>query len=278
MEAHPIYEKNRVFILDTTYTNKELIVNNHKPPFIITDYSNMWTTWTPYWLHVKKIEFGKHKVKYQFETQSLHRNSNIKFLAGEVTLKRKGEKWEIVKINYAPYDYVVPMDDECFTRTADCKETKLYPLKSNNNNPLFGNWQFMWDNEYIEVFISDDSIYHYSEFGFTRDLRYEIADSFLITYPSGEIPYKRTFTIINNNKIQIQDNYWVVDGNDTIITPVTYIMNKINNRKYCYNDVRCWSVWNEGLNCFIDSEDFIKFQNEFFKRSKKYMSKIEDNF
>jgi len=270
--SHPIYDENRVFILDTVYIDNELIVNENNPKFCITDLFNIKIGYINYWLLPTEIIFNGEKLKYSFKTQSLKWQDSTKYIQGVIKLQKDDGNWTIQKTDIEAYDFKEPKVIECYDSKIECTTDFNRPKKSKTNNSFFGDWQYLLDSIYYETFISDDTLYLYDELyrHAPYDLKYRITDTEFFIYRDDTTILKRSYQIIDKNKIRIYGDYEVIWQNDTSFFSNEYIMERIKKNEYKYSDVKCWGKWSTKYHCFIDSYDGLKYQEKFWERMLKY--------
>lgn len=271
---HPTYDSNDIFILDTVYVDKEIIINDFNPRFCITNFLFLKIGSVNYWLLPTDITLKGNSLKYSFITQSYKWQDSTEYIEGIINLKKINGNWIIRKTNIKPYQFKEQKEIECYNKIVKCTSDHKYKTRIKTNNPFYGNWQFLKDSIYYEVFFSDDTIYIYDEnLGHAPvNLKYKITDTDLIISYINNF-HKLNYQIIDKNKIRIFGSHKLIMQNDTSIFSDVYIIERIKNNEFKYSDVRCWGIKNANYNCFIDSFDGLKYQKCFIKRTIKYKNK-----
>jgi hypothetical protein len=272
LDNHPIYDTNRVFILDTNQFDREIIINDNSPKFIITNASDLKTGYVNYWLLPTEINLKGDKLKYSFKTQSFKWQDSTEYIQGDIKLKKENDVWTIQKIDIMPYDFKELEEIECYVKKVDCESSFDRPEKSRTNNPFFGDWQYLEDSAYYEAYFTDDTLYSYGELlGHSPyDQKYEITEDKFIIHGYDSTILTFNYTIIDKNTIRIFGENEIVWQNDTSIYSTDFTIERIKKREFKYSDVKCWGIWNQRFHCFIDSYDGEKFQEEFWKRMWKF--------
>ncbi len=271
-ENHPIYNTNRVFILDTNHIDTEIIINDNSPKFIITNASDLKTGYVNYWLLPTEIHLQGDKLKYSFRTQSFKCQDSTEYIQGDIKLKKENGVWAIQQVYIIPYEFKELKEIECYEKRVDCESSFDRPKKTRTNNPFFGDWQYLEDSAYCEVFFSDDTLYSYGEdLGHSLyDQKYEITGNKIIINRYDSTTLTLNYSIIDKNIIWIFGENEIVWQNDTTIYSTDFTIERIKKREFKYSDVECWGIWNSKYHCFVDSYDGVKFQEEFWKRMWKY--------
>lgn len=273
-QLHPIYDSNDIFILDTVYVDKEIIINDFKPRFYITNLLFLETGAINYWLLPTYISIKRNNLKYSFITQSNEWQDSTDYIEGIINLKKINGNWIIRKTNINHYQFEKPKEIECYNKIIKCSSNPKYKTRIKTNNPFYGNWQFLKDSIYYEVFFSDDSLYFYDEhLGHAPvSLKYNKTDTNIIISNINNF-HKLNYQIIDKNKIRIFGSYKSIIQNDTSTFSDDYIIERIKNYEFKYSDVRCWGILNTNYHCFIDSYDGLRFHKCFMKRAIKYKNK-----
>jgi hypothetical protein len=274
-EKHPVFSNNRIFIFDTTFIERELIINDFTPKFNVTNFYNLQTGYINYWLRPTHIKIKKNIISYRFKTESFRWQDSTNYIIGILKIKTRNNDWEIINKNIHSYEFIEPRDLECYEKLVECKSSKNIPKSTNKNNPLFGNWQYLKDSIYYEIFFTDDSIFHYNEIaerGF-YDLKYEINDSIITIFWPNNNTYHLNYKILNENNIYLHGENKYISDNDTNRFYESYIMESIDSKGFKLSDVRCWGFRNEKYNCFVESYDSQHYSDAFYRRMSQYKRK-----
>lgn len=273
-ESHPIYTKDRIFILDTTFVNKEIIYNKNKPKFSITNYQALNTSYVNYWLTPINIEIKNNKAIYEFQTQALNYLELHNYIKGKIVLKKNNNCWIVKNTKIENYEFTKPKDLECFEKFVECISNFNRPRKSKTKNPFFGNWQSLSGNLYFEYFFTDDSIFEFNEVieqGF-YDAGYEVRNSILVIKRQDNSVLILKYEFISKEKIHLYEKN-VPQKNDTNSVHIDFTIEKIKSRKYTLNKVKCWGVYNKNFDCYVYSTDYLRYRDAFYRRMSKYKEK-----
>lgn len=270
-ESHPVYDVDWVLILDTTFINDRVITNDLVINFIATNLNEMEISCINYWISPKRIYQNKNQLIYEFKTESLRLQDSTEYIEGSLTFKKVKNEWDLIKTEIRPYEFKEPFQIECFEKRIDCQTSFNRLNHSNFNNPFFGDWQTLIDSGYYEYFFTDDSLFIYTEFGHGLfNLRYEFTDNEYKLYNPDSGIIALNYKLIDKNKIKIFGSYKIIFPNDTINMNLDYTIEKIKSKEFKYSDVDCWGEKSNKYNCFIDSYDSEKYQNEFKYRMINY--------
>ena len=274
-DNHPVYEKEQVFVLDTVFINEEIYVNNSSPKFCITNISNLKAAYVNYWIMPSEINFQNEKIHYYFKTQSINRQDYATYITGVVTINQTDSVYKLEKVEFESYEFLELYEIEC-ERLIECETDLNYPKISKTNSPLFGNWQYLNDSLYYEVFFSDDTIYRYDELfdRFPFDLKYEVKGEKILIHQHDSSQIERKFEILNENQIKIYGEYSLLHGLDSISFNQEFVMDRIKQSEYKLNDIKCWGKRNYKSDCYLESVDYRKYHEEFWRRMWDYKAKI----